>query len=254
VLAAMSSKEIRVEYKETRTRLHQRFQRLFPKGKLHPNYLLELREQASEICKEAESFRGTSPLTALAINGMQGDDAGAVMSYNLTTLLLQAKLETVSHDEAYRRAGDRAEALRKTDPLIAYRVTGWLPKQPRRVSILLDEQIAGWDGGDFGAVIEQNHFRFVVEPNDIPELTLLNEMLEARTLVALLIRPGDLKRLDVADPAALRLYFRLGMSLELFAFRSQDGASGSVAFGRDALLLDSLIYRSKSDNNDPMYG
>lgn len=260
VLAAMSTKEIRVEYKETRMQLFDQFQRLFPKRMLHPNYLLELRAQTPEICQEAASFRGTSPFTALVINDMLGEDAAtgtaeSVMPYNLITLLLQARLERLSLDEAYRRAGDRAEALRKTDPLIAYRVVGWLPQKPRKVSILLNEPTRSWPSEYFGTVIEQGGFRFEVEPNDIPELRQLNEMLEARTLVALLIRPGDLKRLDVADPATLRLYFRLGMSLELFSFRSQDSASqGCVAFGRDALLLDSIIYQSRSDNNEPMYG
>jgi hypothetical protein len=258
VLVEMTRNEIKSEYNATRKRLHDRFKTLFPSQRMHPNNLRALYEQTPAIGAEASSFRGTSPFTALVVNGMRGrddDQKETVLSYNLTTLLMQAVLEPISLDEAYRRAGKRAEALEQTDPLIAYRVVGWLPQKPRRLSILLNERTSDWSAEFFGTVIEQRHFRFNIEPNDIPEIRALNDALEDRALVSLLIRPGDMKNLYNADPAAIRLYFRLGLSLELLSFTSVDGASsGCAAFGRDALLLDSLIYHRKSDVHDPMFG
>ncbi len=256
VLAEMGEKEVRVEYAQTRQRLQRRFQSLFPVRMLHPNTIREMGENNRiHIWEEAVSFRGSSPFAALVINTLSTGDS--VLSYNLMTLLQQGILDPIPFDQVYRLAGDRAEALKKTDPLIAYRLNGWLPHKPRRLIFRLNEPTSTWGAERFGTVIEQDRFRIeFASGNDIPrDMTQLNAEIETRTLVTLLIRAGDVKKLYSADPDSIRTYFRLGMSIELFRFRSQDGISeGTVAFGRDALLLDSLIFRRKSSTDDPFFG
>lgn len=246
VLTKMSSKEIKKTYQHTRTALTTHFQKLFPRRQLYGSTIEEMIDNLPVVFEEATSFRGSSPFSVLVLS-KSGDEEETILSYNLIPLLREGILETLDLDEAYKRAGSRAEALRKTNPLIAYRLRGWLKTKPRRLSIILNEPTREWSDEFFEAVIECEHFRLHVEAGDLPDMLTLNDALETRTLVAFLKRN--------ATPDELRVRYRLGLSLEMFPFRSQDGYStGCAAFGRDALLLDSVTYRGKTrSNHDPMF-
>ncbi|NDJ59841.1 MAG: type I-D CRISPR-associated helicase Cas3' [Chloroflexi bacterium] len=245
VLAQLEQKPIRNQYAEVRERLYGRYAALFPAHLLKRHTLKDWITQTPHIFKEASAFRGTSPFTALVRNTLGGGEP--ILPYNLITLLRYGKLRSLAWEEAYRHAGERAALLEKSEPLSAYHLVGWLDQKPRRLSILLDEPTSGWDSGDFETVVEQHNFKFMIDGPHIPDLFTLNRTLAARTLVAILVRNED--------PESLRMRYRLGLQLELFAFRSQDDATrGTVAFGRDALLLESLIHYRKSKSDDPMFG
>jgi hypothetical protein len=92
----------------------------------------------------------------------------------------------------------------------------------------------------YGVVIQQHGFRLDVV--GIPELQRLNDEIEQRVWVALIIRDYP--------PDMLRRILRLGYQLEVLTFR-QGSLTGSVVFGRDALLLDAVLYRYRSQSHQP---
>jgi CRISPR-associated endonuclease/helicase Cas3 len=242
VLGMLEHKEIRHTYAETRTQLRERYKLLFPARFLNAR-LATFIQQNPKTFEEASLFRGSSPFTALVQNMLNPREA--ILPYNLIPLLQLGVLAPLPLDEAYRLAGDRAAELEKRQPLIAYRLIGWLPKHSRRVAVVLNG--FDWSGNDFNQVIEKTNFTLDVEGGDVPEIAALNRQLRERTLVALLACN--------LDTEGLRWRYRLGMQLELFPYRSVDGRyTGSAAFGRDALLLDSLLYRDKPQCDEPMFG
>jgi hypothetical protein len=89
-------------------------------------------------------------------------------------------------------------------------------------------------------VIIQGGFR--ISAPGVPEMPSLNDKLEVQKLVALLLQDRE--------PEELRRKLKLDYQLELFKFTSIDSVQGSVAFGRDALLLHSVLFRFKKKQND----
>lgn len=246
VMVSLAAKEIQHTYALTRTKLEARLNAPFPN---HVKRLLRIEREMPLVMDEASTFRGSSPFMALVSNTLSSN--APIMSYNLIALLRNGDLETLDLETAYRRAGEAAATLKKTQPLAAYRLNGWLPK-PRNLSFSLDAETRDWGGERFETVIEQDGFSIQVEGSLVPEINALNRSLQQRTLVALLVRN--------ADTEMLRRRYRLGMQIELFNFSTYDGSSfGCAAFGRDALLLDSLVYRDKrltraANQDAPLFG
>ncbi|MCC7451902.1 MAG: type I-D CRISPR-associated helicase Cas3' [Anaerolineae bacterium] len=231
ILDELRHREIKTQYAAIRERLWEQFKPIFPKMGM---YVSLKTDQRMTIVNEAISFRGGSPFNALVLDRTQPNSE--VIPYNLITLLVNADLEEVSLDKLYDYAIQREQylqALKRTDPLVGYYRHGWLDK-PRRLGILLDGSLPP-EQADM--VIERTGFRIdLLDGSYIPELSKLNRILERRKVVALLLPD---KRVD-----ELRQRWRLGSQLELFPFRSsEDGIEGVAAFGRDALLLDSIVNR-----------
>jgi CRISPR-associated endonuclease/helicase Cas3 len=247
VLINLEAKEIRVQYKETRARLNDRLEKPFPKARMK---FVRASEQSEHklIPREAISFRGSTPFTALVKNMLSQHET--IQSYNLVTLLRSGELEAMTLQSAYHQAGERRAILEKSEPLVACRLTGWLDR-PRDLRILLDRDTRDWGDEKFERVIEQRGLWLDVTPDSVPELHALRRVMEKRYWVVLFVRGFK--------PDELRFRYRLGMQLELFPFQDVNGlVSGTAAFGRDALLLDSIIYRDpgiaqKAENDQPFF-
>jgi hypothetical protein len=159
------------------------------------------------------------------------------MSYNLISLLLNADLQAVPIQEmleSARKRGQEVNSLEKTKPLAAYRLLQWLD-EPRKIEIELDAELLA---EDHETVIEQNRFRIFCP--SMPELQTLNRYLYERVLVSFFIPDKD--------PDLVRRLLRLGYQLELFRFTARGSLTGTVVFGRNALLIDSALIRRKSES------
>lgn len=235
VLDELRKPEIKTQYESARNQLKEQFKDLFP-GAVK-KYLSLVENEQEAILEAAQSFRGGSPFTALVIDPTGKSET--VVSYNLISLLLHAELHPLTLEEMYHHAeqqGQSRKVLERGNPLAAYRLHDWLPK-PRPVSIRLERSL---EPALYEVVIESDGFK--LDAPGIPELNNLNRQLAARRLAALLL-PGE-------DPDALRRRLRLGYQLELFKFTSPDGIQGCAAFGRDALMLDSVLYRHRTKKPD----
>jgi CRISPR-associated endonuclease/helicase Cas3 len=235
ILSQLRKPEIRTQYRDMEPRLRTTYKLLFPAG--YPQYKRLVDDDQQETLNAARSFRGSSPFTALFLDPTT--PSKAVMSYNLITLLRQADLMSMDMEDILRHAekvGQKRKALLRADALAAYRLVDWLP-QARPVQIWLD---APMGEEQWNIVIETRGVRF--DAPDVPDLHRLNRDLETKTLVALFLRNQD--------PDSLRRVLKLGYQLELFKFTHRGGTAGAVAFGRDALLLDSAWQRKKQKGGD----
>ncbi len=235
VLSSLRRPEIRTQYEPYCKRLSEHYKKLFPGMK---KYIDLLKDKKQAILDEATSFRGSSPFVALVLdeeNRRQG-----IMPYNLITLLRNGDLESVELRDFYEQAarqGKSVKALKRAKPLAAYKLRGWLP-QPRTVEVNIDHEL----GAEyFDVVLELDRVRLVAP--DVPDMNILNRALEERRLVALLTKLA---------PDELRKRLRLGYQLEIFEFSDTGIERGSVVFGRDALLIDSVLWRKKSSNDSPI--
>lgn len=235
VLGQLGKPEIKTQYQSIVGALNAEYKKIFPNPSARFRQLVA--DGQHEILQEAISFRGGNPFTALVLDMM--GKSQTVVSYNLLPLLLNAELVSVPLDDLYeqaRRQGANVKALERTQPLAGYRLVNWLP-QARPLEIYLDRQL---EVTRYDTVIEQDCFR--LNAPDVPEMMALNNELEGRILVALLLRNYD--------PEAIRRKLRLGFQLDLLKFHSADGSRGCVAFARDALLLDSVLFRFRKNKDD----
>jgi CRISPR-associated endonuclease/helicase Cas3 len=236
VLRELRKPEIRTQYASIQERLKEQYRVLFPGGAGKYNSLAH--DEQFATLDEARSFRGGSPFTAL----VQRIDSRTqeFVSYNLITLLLNGKLEYIPDDEAdalMRRMNQNIKALQRSHPLGAFRLHDWLPK-PRPVDVYIDQELGT---EHFEVVLELKRVR--LNAPDVLGMRHINRALETRTIPALLTKQ---------EPEELRRKLKLGYQLEMFTFTSVGTAIGTVAFARDALLLDSVLWRKKTSNNDPI--
>lgn len=233
LLEEMRDNSIYTQYKLSREVLEQDFKALF--GASVRKYFALKKAGDNEIIQSAVSFRGGSPFTALIQD--PETDSKHIVSYNLMSLLRRAELQAIPQDKLLKEAerlGQNVESLQKSEPLAAYRLIEWHDDY-RDIIVQLDTILSEENKQQ---VIVQNRFR--IECAGIPELYQLNEVLYDRPLVAFTIPDKD--------AFTVRKLLRIGFQLELFDFVDAGDTSGAIAFGRDALLLDSVYQRRKAHN------
>jgi hypothetical protein len=237
VLAELSQKELYTQYRLTREELETEFKSIF--GKSVSKYFGLNKAGANKTMQAASAFRGGSPFMALVQD--PETNSGEIVSYNLMALLRRAALQALPVDELLKQArqrGQNTKSLQDNQALAAYRLLGWNDDY-RQISIRIDRDfLEGWDT----QVCELN--RFMIECAGIPELKALNDDLYQRLLVAFLIKDKD--------PYTVKRALRLGVEIELFVFTANNGVTGTITFGRDALLVDSVYSRRKSSTEDPV--
>lgn len=230
VLQSLNNKHIRTQYRSVNEMLLQEYQQLF--GRSVKKFWALHQEKQHKTLEAATSFRGGSVFTALVQDPENG--SGRIVSYNLMTLLRHAAITAVPLEDMFVEASKRQQQLaplKKTQPLAAYRISGWL-EQPRDVTFRLDAELPEERKE---CVIEQD--RFAIECVGVPELRLLNKYLDNNTYVAFIIPDKS--------PDLVRRILRLGYQLELFNLKGLGGLSGTVTFGRNALLIDSVLFRRR---------
>jgi hypothetical protein len=92
-----------------------------------------------------------------------------------------------------------------------------------------------WDSSAYGVARELRGITVdTAYLGDVPNLNTLNRILTQRIVPAFVCQRYA--------PLELKRRLRLPLLFALYAFRSRDGLEGSIALGREALLLDSATY------------
>ncbi len=190
------------------------------------------------LLDEAIAFRGGSYFTC-GILDLSETGTDQVKNYDLFALIANADLSELSGNDFWAtvdKVGLSRKAIERYQPMAYFRLRGFRAERTR-YWVMINDDLAGWGTDRFGVAQVMQGFTVESEfAHEIPGINAINRTLEGLRLPALICAgnsPFDLKR---------RL--RLPMLFPLYALRSRDGVSGSIAFGREALLLDvALQYR-----------
>lgn len=235
VYQELSRKETRVAFATVREELKQQYCKLIGTSVVKACREWEAYEQQGEglLITEAQAFRGGSPFDC----GVIKDDEGDVVTYDLFWLLANGRLEPLSLEAfcaAVRALGKPDAPYRRGFQRYFFR---WLGLRPQReqVRVVLPPEVARW-GPD-------KHQVAVVLPGITVDcaghefLLRLNQRLSGTPCVGLIV--------PAVEPRQLRRRLYLPPSIQLWPYSADAGdageQSGSVAFGRDALLLDSKL-------------
>ncbi|NJN18912.1 MAG: type I-D CRISPR-associated helicase Cas3' [Oscillochloris sp.] len=185
------------------------------------------------LIEEAQSFRGGSPFDC----GVLKDDENDVVTYDLLWLLANAHLEVISHESfcaAVRRLGKSDLPYRRGYQRFFFRWRG-LRAQRETVQILLGPQVAAW--GPERQQSAQVLPGIQLDCAGHEYLNTLNRTLIALPCVGLLV--------PAFEPRQLQRTLYLPPGFHLLPYRIDDPESaiqtGTFAFGRAALLLDSRL-------------
>lgn len=239
VIGELGQYVIRGGYETLRQNLAQRYQRTFKinlgqKAREYKN----LREQQPLLLDEATAFRGGSYFTCGVLDlGEQGTDQ--IKTYDLFSLIANGNLDALSADEFWHqvdRFGLARGPLERQEPLAFFRLHGFRAERTQ-YWIELQQDLIDWSADRFGvATVLTGVTIDTMFTHEIPALNAINRTLEKQKVPALVCaghNPFDLKR---------RL--RLPLLFALYELHSRDGLTGTIAFGREALLLDvALKYR-----------
>lgn len=239
VIGHLNNPTIRTQYSETRDRLGQRYEATF-KISLGQTFY-QRKEVPAELTTEAMSFRGGSYFQCAILDNTEAGQIDQPKLADLFMLATNGQLEEITKAEFYQvveHAGLYAPRFEQANyphgPLAHYRLHGWTDER-RDVKLRLQQEICDWGAEKLGQAIVLTGLRLDAR---IPGRDSLNRLLERRKIPATLClaypHPLELKR---------RLY--LPLLFPLFQFVSLDEVEGCVAFGREALLLHTLLTRRK---------
>jgi CRISPR-associated endonuclease/helicase Cas3 len=231
VYAQLFNPTVKDTYTDVRERLKTRYWETFrfSAGKILHDYK-ELRSTKKPIVEEAQSFRGGSPFACGVIDDRDGKEV--VLSYDLFSLAANADLTWLEPEEFAWIARSRGALLSQTD---VTEMAGWFRLRGfadarRNVTVMLNQPVAAWGADEFGQV------RVITGVTlDVPAADWLNDLnrhLRQRQFVALLC---------LCPPKELIYKLRLPPMFEIYPFISRDSLEGSIAFARDALMLQVAI-------------
>ncbi|MGQ9926800.1 MAG: type I-D CRISPR-associated helicase Cas3' [Chloroflexaceae bacterium] len=194
------------------------------------------------LIQEARAFRGGSPFDCGVIKEQERE----VVTYDLFWLLANGHLELLTQDEfceMVRRLGKPDTPYRRGWQCAFFRWRN-LRVQQERVEILLPPAVAAWgaERQQVAVVLPQGTR---VDCNGHDFLNRLNREISRRQYVALLV-PGK-------DPRQVQreAYLPPGMHLWPYRLDGEGGElRGTVAFGREALLLDSRLHHRPLEGAD----
>jgi len=194
--------------------------------------LNELKEHRI-IIKDLESFRGAGQLD-IWINDQ---DTKAVRSISLLRLLAGTDFELISEDEAQEISQRLNEPFYKNNLGLYARITRYLNSY-EPVAIKFIHYL-----NKFHLNVAQEREGFFIQTS-YREIKKINERLEYLPLTTCVV---DNTKYDIKT---LRRRYRLPPLFELHKVVDFSGQQYSVAFGLDALLLDSLLYFREESKND----
>jgi CRISPR-associated endonuclease/helicase Cas3 len=220
---------IRGQYTGTREHLAERYKQVFGVSiKRELGRLTELQHTYKPLVEEARSFRGGGEFIC-GIFDTQETETAQVKTYELFGLLANFELAPLEKDQ-FVQAAKRQQLSRRVyeaDNITAYfRVVGVRPTR-HEIRVLYKQDIADWGPEEFGVAQVIDHIE--IDADSVPELPRLNHGLRRRKVVALLC---------LMHPVELARRLRLPWPFPLYHFKSLDELSGSIAFGRQALLLE----------------
>jgi CRISPR-associated endonuclease/helicase Cas3 len=196
--------------------------------------LHDLEHDHRPLVEEARAFRGGGDLACGFIDEQETEE-NKVKRYDLFGLLANFILAPLDKEEFVHEVRRRhlPRKVYEADTIAAYfRVLG-VRTTRNDVHVIFNQDIQDWGPEDFGVAQVVKHIE--VDAPDVPELLRLNRGLRQRYLVALLC--------VAMHPAELARRLRLPWPFPLYHFCSRDGIKGSIAFGRQALLLEVALQR-----------
>lgn len=221
---------IKGQFAGTRERLAEQYRKVL--GVSIPQQLHRLRELAQAdrpLLDEARSFRGGGELCCGIID-MQESDVNQVKTYELFGLLANFELAPLDKEEFLREVRQRNLPRRvyEAETIAAYFRVLQVREQRHEVKVIVNRDIEDWGPEKFGIAQVVDHIE--IDAAHVPELPRLNRGLRRRHMVALLCL--------AMHPAEVARRLRLPWPFPLYRFVSRDGLEGSIAFGRQALLLE----------------
>jgi CRISPR-associated endonuclease/helicase Cas3 len=194
-----------------------------------------IEKRCPEILAELVSFRGQSPLSC----GVWDSD-GHVQTYDLFFLLSNTEFEVIDKQEFMQQVkAKQADEKEFEHQLLYIRVSKYIEERQSlilRVNLDLVQQ---------GIYI---HNVMVMEDITVlePRATWLNEVnraLKRKKLVCIISR---------MKPAELKAGLHLGMLFQVVRLEDQVGSQYSIAFGQEALLLETELFFRESKGDGAM--
>lgn len=249
VLSTLQDHLIRDTYAAVWEPLRERYEKTFDiKLSKAWGMVKRLRGEGKElVLDEARSFRGSSPLVGAVLTPQELSDTspdGAkdkkdkldAKTYDLLWLLANAELDMLEgEDKFFATVGTDASSypsIRRAKPVAYFRLRRYRDER-NDVVVRLPPDISDWGSEMHHQVQVMSGIK--VEASGIPWLNDLNRSLARRKIVGLLI-PG-------AHPLEVQRKLHLPMLFPLYRYADVYGAEGSIAFARQALILDTALRR-----------
>jgi CRISPR-associated endonuclease/helicase Cas3 len=237
VIQTLSHKSLRATFGSVRDHLYPRYGALVQAniGAALHEWKTRLDAGEQRLIEEAQSFRGGSVFEC----GLLKDDANEPLTYDLFWLLANAEIELLSRTaflaEVARRYGTVAvQPFERGFQRFFFR---WRTLRAQRtpVTVQFDRRVAIW-----GVERQQNAQLlpgFALDCADHDCLPQINARLTDESCVGLIV-PGH-------EPTQIQRALYLPPGLHLWPYRADSldagELTGTVAFGRDSLLLDSRL-------------
>jgi CRISPR-associated endonuclease/helicase Cas3 len=247
VMSILSTKHTRVPFADVRTRLEERYRLLTTAsmGAAIRDWRI-YRDTGDELLvSEAQAFRDGNTFPC----GVLKPGEGEVLSYDLFWLLANARLELLSKQAFHAAANTLNISARPAwvkRQLFFFRWLGLLD-QREHVTVKLTPTASRWG--------EERHHTaqvlpgFTLDGGTQPFLNTLGDTLISQPTVALLIPDFE--------PQQVRRTLYLTTNIPLLSYSNAaegDPRTGTIAFGRAALLLDShLRYRKLSSGGGAIF-
>lgn len=235
ILWGLGRRPIKEQYKETRAKLQNIYEQVFGVHLSSGFYeYKELNDSRSPLLQEALSFRGGDEFPCCVIDTSEPNPVEQFKNADLLQMIANHSLEYLSEKEFYvevAKAGLKHSVFESQEPLAFFHLIG-VQSERQNCRFFLDKDLLYWSAEKFGKACALSGFR--IEAN-FPGSVEINNRLQRRALPALLC--SGLHSMDVKRRLSLPLLF------PLYEFTSRDEVTGTVAFGRTALMLHSrLLY------------
>lgn len=225
----LGNAKIRGGYETARDALKKHYQEITGLSIKHALFKYrELSTEAPAIVSEAHSFRGGSPFDCAVLDESEpGRDA--IKSYDLLSLTANGCLEWLGLEIFKREVEQRGAAfsITRLEKMAGwFRFLGFNPER-RPIRFILRDALGSWSAEELGEV--QVIDGVELDMSGVDWLSDLNDHLRRRKFVVTicLLTPDELR---------YRLY--LPPMFGLWPCEGKDGVLGSIAFARDALLLN----------------
>ena len=220
IIRGLYHPRIKAAYDGMRQRLAKRYQKVLRVSM--KQRVIDFPTLEQPLAEEIRSFRGSGNLQCGVID-LNETGAGRVKTYDLFGLLAnfhctRLERETFEHEAQQWQIPQR---VYKDGSLVAYFQVSDVRDQRNNVQVTFNQNIDDWGPHDFGVARVIKHIEV-----DTAEISLRLQ----RSVIALFCLRQE--------PQQLARRLRLPMPFPLYPFRSRDGCSGSIAFGRQALLLE----------------
>jgi len=232
ILQGLRNKTIREQYKETSERLENRYKETFQLKELYYSRYAALWKQKPALLREAWAFRGGNGFPCCVIDTEEQKLWEQFKNADLLQMIANYHLEPLSKDEFYaaaKKAGLKTKAFEDREPLGFFR-KGSIAAERQDFKFFLNQNLIGKGENEFCVADVIPGFELDA---DFPGRTAINNRLKQKKLVALLFE-GD-------EPLYLKKRFNLPMLFPLYSFYSRDNRTGTVAFGRTALMLEARL-------------